>query len=69
MPGNCQGYTEKGSINPIGSIQFKSEKGKEALPRTFDVQSCTTLVKFLCHCLGMQDFIYFFIFCTCQTET
>jgi hypothetical protein len=43
MPGNCQGYTEKGGIKPgIGAIQFEREKGKEALPRTFDVQSCTT---------------------------
>lgn len=70
MPGDCQSYSEKGGIKPgIGSIQFEREKGKEALPRTFNVQSCTTLVKFLCHCLGMQDFIFFFIFYTCQTET
>jgi hypothetical protein len=43
MPGNCKGYAEKGGIKTgIGSIQFKREKGKEALPRPFDVQSCTT---------------------------
>jgi hypothetical protein len=38
MPGDCQSYSEKGGIKPgIGSIQFKREKGKEALPRTFNV--------------------------------
>ena len=43
MPGDCQSYSEKGGIKPgIGSIQFEREKGKEALPRTFNVQSCTT---------------------------
>ena len=43
MPRNCKGYTKKGDIKPgIGSIQFKREKGKEALPRPLDVQSCTT---------------------------
>ena len=43
MPGDCRSYSEKGGIKPgIGSIQFEREKGKEALPRTFNVQSCTT---------------------------
>ena len=43
MPGDCQSYSEKGGIKPgIGSIQFERENGKEALPRTFNVQSCTT---------------------------
>ena len=40
---NYKGYAEKGGIKPgIGSIQFNRGKGKEALPRPFDVQSCTT---------------------------
>lgn len=43
MPRNCKGYIEKGGVKPsIGPIQFKREKGKEALPGPFDVQSCTT---------------------------
>jgi hypothetical protein len=55
MPGDCQSYSEKGGIKPgIGSIQFEREKGKEALPRTFNNKK---MKKSVSHCCLNQDLI------------